>query len=50
MSALKSIAHHFIELDARKQELLDQLFAFEDDYLKSHQSDFVFGVYEKKNF
>lgn len=48
MSTLKSIAHHYVELDREKQKTLDDLFDFEDKYIETHQSDFVFGVYEKK--
>jgi hypothetical protein len=29
-------------------EILNALFEFEDDYLKSNKSDFVFGIYQKK--
>ncbi len=45
---LKDIAHHFYELDQEKKQLLDALFAMEDDYLKTNPSDFVFGLYRKK--
>ncbi|MFO7702835.1 MAG: hypothetical protein R6V37_07620 [Psychroflexus maritimus] len=31
-----------------KKQVLDQLFAFEDEYLKNSDSDFVFGVYQLK--
>ena len=47
MSALKDIAHHFVQLDARKKEILDDLFKLEDEYIKDNPSDFVFGIYEK---
>lgn len=47
MNALKDISHHFADLDAPKTEVLESLFAFEDEYLKTNPSDFVFGVYEK---
>ncbi|KQR93477.1 hypothetical protein ASG01_09860 [Chryseobacterium sp. Leaf180] len=49
MSALKDIAHHFIDLSDEKSKVLQHLFDLEDEYLKSHQSDFVFGIYEFKN-
>lgn len=48
MPVLKDISHHFVELDDRKKEILQNIFDFEDNYLKNHKSDFVFGVYEKK--
>jgi ubiquinone/menaquinone biosynthesis C-methylase UbiE len=48
MGVLKDISHHFLELDQRKSEILDQLFAYEDDYIKDKQSDFVFGLYGRK--
>jgi hypothetical protein len=47
MNALKDISHHFVELDAEKEKVLEDLFAFEDHYLKTQSSDFVFGVYSK---
>ena len=47
MGALKDISHHFLDLDQRKSEILDRLFAFEDEYIKDKQSDFVFGLYGK---
>lgn len=48
MLVLKDIAHHFIDLNQEKKEVLDCLFNFEDTYLKNHKSDFIFGVYEPK--
>jgi ubiquinone/menaquinone biosynthesis C-methylase UbiE len=49
MGVLKNIAHNFLtsDSDMEKEQVLDALFAFEDDYLKKNQSDFVFGIYEK---
>ena len=49
MTALKDIAHHFIEIDDEKKKILNKLFEFEDDYIKNNPSDFVFGIYEKFN-
>ena len=48
MSTLKDISHHFVDLNQRKKEILDELFAVEDDFLRKHKSDFVFGVYKMK--
>jgi len=45
--ALKNISHNFVSLDTENEEILNTLFAFEDDYLKENPSDFIFGVYEK---
>ena len=45
MLLLKDIAYHFETLTAENQALLQQLYALEDDYLKDHLSDFLFGVY-----
>lgn len=45
MPVLKHIAHHFVE---GQSEILNKLFQAEDDYLQSHDSDFMFGVYQKK--
>jgi ubiquinone/menaquinone biosynthesis C-methylase UbiE len=47
MTAIKDIAHHFITLDSEKEQILNQLFEFEDLYLEKHPSDFVFGIYKK---
>lgn len=47
MNTLKDISHHFMEIDNEKEETLKKLFEFEDDYLKDHPSDFVFGIYAK---
>lgn len=47
-NALKDIAHHFYELNPENKAILNDLFAFEDEYLKTHTSDFVFGVYQLK--
>ena len=48
MNVLKDISHHFVETNKEKEKILNNLFEFEDDYLKSNKSDFVFGVYQKK--
>lgn len=48
MNVLKDISHHFIETNEEKEKILTALFEFEDNYLKSNKSDFVFGVYQKK--
>ncbi len=48
MSALKDISHHFIELDERKEKVLNDLFHLEDEYLNANSSDFIFGIYEKQ--
>ena len=47
MTALKDISHHFIEMNSEKETILNNLFEFEDDYIKKHQSDFIFGIYKK---
>ena len=47
VNALKDIAHHFVELDNHKKEILEKLFHFEDKYLEENPSDFIFGIYEK---
>ncbi len=45
-NVLKDLSDHFLELNAEKEKTLDILFEFEDEYLKKHSSDFIFGVYE----
>ncbi len=47
MNVLKDISHHFTELDADKEKVLDELFSFEDQYLTENPSDYLFGIYEK---
>lgn len=47
MTTLKDIAHNFIDLTVEKKDILDKLFQLEDNYLKKHKSDFVFGIYQK---
>lgn len=41
----KDIAHHFCNERKETKEYLKMLFDAEDQWLKSHQSDFIFGVY-----
>ena len=48
MTALKDIAHHFVELNEEKTQTLNKLFDFEDKYLTNNASDFVFGIYQSK--
>lgn len=45
--ALKDIAHNFIGDSPEKNRILHKLFDIEDEFLKDHESDFVFGVYGK---
>lgn len=45
---LKDLAHHFVELNEEKEDILNKLFEFEDNYLKKYPSDFIFGVYTPK--
>lgn len=47
VGALKEIAHHFVQENPEKKKILQDLFRFEDDFLKENQSDYVFGIYEK---
>ncbi len=48
MAVLKHIAHHFVEIDEHKKRNLQSIFDYEDRYLENNNSDFVFGIYEKK--
>lgn len=45
-NALKDLAHHFIELNDEKEQILQNLFEFEDEYIKNRSSDFLFGIYQ----
>jgi len=44
--SLKDLAHHFVELNDKKVKILNQLFDYEDKYLKKHPSDHIFGIYK----
>ena len=46
--ALKDLAFHFVRPDERATETLHRLFRFEDEYIRTHQSDYVFGLYRPK--
>ncbi|MDO9261054.1 MAG: class I SAM-dependent methyltransferase [Flavobacteriaceae bacterium] len=48
MNVLKDISHHFVKMDNEKEEILKKIFEFEDSYLLNNRSDFLFGIYEKK--
>ena len=48
MPVLKDLGHHFLEMNTEKEEILNALFEFEDNYIKTNQSDFVFGIYQTK--
>ncbi|WP_334055983.1 methyltransferase domain-containing protein [Polaribacter sp. P097] len=48
LSALRDISHHFYELNDEKEKVLNELFQLEDNFLKNHASDYVFGVYKNK--
>lgn len=47
MLFFKDIAHNFLENTDETNNLLEYIFTYEDEYLKSHKSDFVFGIYRK---
>ena len=47
--ALKDIAHHFLEINEEKENVLNNLFDYEDEYIKKHPSNFVFGIYKPHN-
>ncbi|MDX6746505.1 methyltransferase domain-containing protein [Polaribacter sp. PL03] len=47
-NVLRDISHHFLDLDAEKEQVLENLFKIEDKFLESNSSDFVLGFYENK--
>lgn len=49
MNVLKDISHHFLVIDEEKENILNELFLFEDDYLQENPSDFMFGIYSKRS-
>lgn len=44
----KDIAQHFRDESEQSKKLLHTLFDAEDDFLKTHASDFHFGIYQKR--
>lgn len=49
MSALKDISHNFLNRqDSEAQAVLHNLFDLEDEFLNNNQSDFIFGMYVKR--
>lgn len=50
MNVLKDIAHNFIDpADKMAQQILQQLFVLEDQFLEEHPSDFLFGIYRQSD-
>lgn len=49
MSAFRDISHHFYDIDKEKQQILEEIFLLEDEFLKHNPSDFVFGIYQNNN-
>ena len=48
--ALKDISHNFINEDEETSNLINRLIKIEDDFLSAgNKSDFIFGIYSKKN-
>ena len=47
MLTFKDIAHHFINLNDQKKQILKEIFDQEDQFIANYPSDFVFGIYEK---
>ena len=48
MLLFKDIAYHYIHPeDSIATSILEKVFKEEDEYLKDHPSDFVFGIYKK---
>lgn len=45
MPLFKDIAHNFIDGSDETKSILQQVFDKEEVFLKTHQSDFVFGIY-----
>jgi SAM-dependent methyltransferase len=45
---LKDIAHHFVDDKVETKRILQELFEAEDAFLQKHESDFIFGVYQKR--
>ncbi len=44
---LKDIAHNFWVNDPEAKDWLSKCFKAEDDFLREHEDDFIFGVYKK---
>ena len=49
MNILKDISHNFVNTqDVEAKNILIKLFELEDEYLKTRESDFLFGLYRNK--
>jgi hypothetical protein len=48
INTLKDISHHFIHPDVETEQMLHKLFEIEDKFLKTHDDDFIFGIYINK--
>ena len=48
ISAFRDISHHFYILDDEKEKILEGVFLIEDEFLKTHKSDYLFGIYQNK--
>jgi len=48
MNVFKDIAYNFVEINPEKQNILNQIFTLEDEYLKENKPDFIIGLYQKK--
>lgn len=48
MWVFKDIAHNFTDDNPETNQLLETIFSREDEYLKNHESGFIFGIYKKK--
>ena len=45
MPLFKDIAHNFVDGSDQTKEILQMVFDREETFIKTHQSDFVFGIY-----
>tara|TARA_B110000090_G_scaffold190531_1_gene222353 strand:- start:6 stop:263 length:258 start_codon:yes stop_codon:yes gene_type:complete len=48
-NVLRDISHHFVDLNEEKQQVLENIFKIEDEFLVTNSSDFVVGFYENVN-
>jgi hypothetical protein len=47
MDVFKNTAYNFIEIDVKKEELIQKLFDLEDEFLKDNQSDYLVKIHQK---
>jgi hypothetical protein len=48
-NVFRDISHHFVDLNEEKQQVLENIFKIEDEFLVTNPSNFMVGFYENVN-